>query len=78
MEEQNAKQIFYKILLGCSHMHKTNIIHRDLKLENIFVKFTTEKVDLNQIDEIKLVDVSLGQKSSNKPKNFDGNGGTPN
>jgi len=63
LTETKAKKIFHKILIGCSHMHKNNFIHRDLKLENIFVKFKTEKVDYSAIDEIKIVDLGFGKQT---------------
>lgn len=62
MSEENAKGIFHKLLLGVSHMHQNYFIHRDLKLENIFVIFKNNKVDFNNIDEIKIVDLGFGKK----------------
>jgi hypothetical protein len=37
LKEEEAKRIFQQIVLGCQHIHAQNIIHRDLKLENIFL-----------------------------------------
>jgi len=39
---------------GTSHMHAKNIIHRDLKLENILVNRTH--------NDVKIIDLGLGTK----------------
>jgi len=36
--EGRARFIFRQILEGVSHLHHTGIVHRDLKMENIFIK----------------------------------------
>ena len=35
--EKDAANIIYQILLAINYIHASNIIHRDLKLENIMV-----------------------------------------
>jgi 5'-AMP-activated protein kinase, catalytic alpha subunit len=35
LSEDNARHAFQQILAGVSYAHNNNIIHRDLKLENI-------------------------------------------
>ena len=35
LEEPEAKSIFQKILEAIDHCHALNVIHRDLKLENV-------------------------------------------
>jgi len=67
MSEAKAKKIFYFILLGVSHIHNINVLHRDLKLENIFVRFKGNKVNFNEIDEIKIVDLGFGKKKNMDP-----------
>jgi len=39
MQESDIKKLFFKIFIGVNHMQNLNIIHRDLNLENIIVKF---------------------------------------
>jgi len=52
--EKRAKYIFKQILEGIGHLHKINIIHRDIKLENILLK---EKGS----DEIKITDFGMSR-----------------
>ena len=42
--EQDAAKLIYQILLAINFLHKQNVVHRDLKLDNIMV-------DLEKIDE---------------------------
>ena len=44
LNEQDAAKIVYQILIALNFLHKQNVIHRNLKLENIMV-------DLERIDE---------------------------
>lgn len=62
------------ILIGVNHIHNNNIIHRDLKLENIFLKFKKQGV-AEVVDEVKIVDFGFGIKCD---KNIKGLMGTPN
>lgn len=52
--ESRARYIFKQILEGILHLHKLNIIHRDIKLENILLK---EKGK----DEIKITDFGMSR-----------------
>jgi serine/threonine protein kinase len=50
LSEKIAKFLFRQIILGIQHMHSKNIIHRDIKLENILI-------DLN--NNIKICDFGI-------------------
>jgi len=52
--EERSKFIFRQILEGIQHLHKLNIIHRDIKLENILLKDKTS-------DVIKITDFGMSR-----------------
>lgn len=54
LREVEAKCIFKQILEGINYLHKLNIIHRDIKLENILIK---EKGG----DDIKISDFGMSR-----------------
>lgn len=46
LPEPIAKFVFKQIISGLEHMHSANILHRDVKLDNILVDFSnTVKVN---------------------------------
>ena len=51
LSEKTAKFLFRQIILGIQHMHSKNIVHRDIKLENILI-------DLN--NNVKICDFGIG------------------
>lgn len=66
---ENTVQFFIRqVVKGLEHMHSNNIIHRDIKLENILLHFPqcNEQVDYNNcsIDEaiIKIADLGYGKE----------------
>jgi len=77
INETDATNLLFKILVGVSHLHNSYIIHRDLKLENIIVKFENDKVDFNKIENLKIVDLGLGTFVKNNEQ-IKGLVGTPN
>ena len=50
LSEKTAKFLFRQIILGIQHIHSKNIVHRDIKLENILI-------DLN--NNIKICDFGI-------------------
>eukprot|EP00801_Mesodinium_rubrum_P003364 Mrub_03364.p1 GENE.Mrub_03364~~Mrub_03364.p1 ORF type:complete len:471 (+),score=130.37 Mrub_03364:62-1414(+) len=53
LAEDTASKLFYQVLLGINHTHYMNIIHRDIKAENIVFKDTNYKT-------VKIIDYGLG------------------
>ena len=51
--EPEARYFVHQILLGCKYLHDNKIIHRDLKLGNVF---------LNDTMEVKIGDFGLATK----------------
>jgi len=49
LPERKAKKIFKQIVEGVNYLHKLNIIHRDIKLENIIVS-DEDQVTVKMID----------------------------
>lgn len=47
--------MLYKIAIGVRHLHSRNIIHRDLKLENILFSLN----EFKELQDIKIVDFGL-------------------
>ena len=57
LSEKTAKFLFRQIILGIKYIHEQNIVHRDIKLENLLI-------DLN--NNIKICDFGIGRKIKNK------------
>lgn len=69
LEEDELKQFFYKILRGIEYLHLNNIIHRDLKLDNILI-------DQNKSMNPKICDFGISSEYEKLKKILD-TGGTP-
>lgn len=70
LDNANAKLVFEQILSGVFYAHSQGIIHRDLKLENIFLS-------TNTLHGIKIGDFGLSdflEKRTIKQEKFDGAG----
>lgn len=76
LTESFAKKIFKSLLIGVSHMHKKNFIHRDLKLENIFAKFEGKIHTEDQFTGVKIIDLGLGFRMQNPKVSTNGMVGT--
>jgi serine/threonine protein kinase len=50
LSEDNCAKIIYQILDGLSFIHKYNISHRDIKVENILVDHSNTKMVTKLID----------------------------
>jgi len=57
LSEKTAKFLFRQIILGIKYIHEQNIVHRDIKLENLLI-------DLN--NNVKICDFGIGRKLQNK------------
>ena len=57
LSEKTAKFLFRQIILGIKYIHEQNIVHRDIKLENLLI-------DLN--NNVKICDFGIGRKITSK------------
>jgi len=57
MEEYQAKYILKQVLSAVAYIHEKNIIHGDIKLENIMIDDTIENTEMSEMNyEVKLID----------------------
>ena len=68
LSEKTAKFLFKQIILGIKYIHSKNIVHRDIKLENILI-------DLK--NNIKICDFGIGKILSEKNEILYDQCGTP-
>ena len=57
LSEKTAKFLFRQIILGIKYIHEQNVVHRDIKLENLLI-------DLN--NNVKICDFGIGRKVTSK------------
>lgn len=67
MNEKIARTWFKKIVEGVTSIHEGKIVHRDITLDNIYIK-TKKENGSEVIDAIKIVDFGFGIKSDQKTK----------
>lgn len=65
MTEEKAKGIFKQVLSAIQHMHSKNVLHRDLKSDNILL-CTDSTHDINH-PVVKLIDFGAGHWSKTGP-----------
>jgi len=68
LKEKMAKYIFKQIISAINYIHKHNIVHKDIKLENILL-------DINH--GIKICDFGIAKKVNSPDQLFYGISGTP-
>ena len=68
LKEKMAKYIFKQIISAINYIHKKNIVHKDIKLENILL-------DINH--GIKICDFGIAKKIHSSEQLFYGISGTP-
>ena len=68
LSEKTAKFLFRQIIQGIKYIHSKNIVHRDIKLENILI-------DVN--NNIKICDFGIGKILDNKNQKLHDQCGTP-
>ena len=68
LSEKTAKFLFRQIILGIKHIHSQNIVHRDIKLENIIIDFN---------NNVKICDFGIGKVISSEDELLYDKCGTP-
>ena len=61
-----TKKITYQILEGLKHIHNKNIVHTDIKLDNILIENSIEKIKYNKDINIKICDFGTSHFTSDK------------
>jgi len=72
LSEEQIKKLFFRIMIGVSHMHSANVIHRDLTLNNILVKFEDHNNNFDTLEEIKIIDLGFATVINENTKGFCG------
>ena len=62
LEENEAKKLFTQICLAIFHLHENNIVHLDIKPDNLLISKSEE----GKIETIKVCDFGFAQKMDSK------------
>ena len=61
-----TKKITYQILEGLKHMHSKNIVHTDIKLDNVLITNKIQDIKYNKDINIKICDFGTSHLTSDK------------
>jgi serine/threonine protein kinase len=72
LDEKQKIDVLLQILNGIEYLHSNEIMHRDLKLSNIFVSFDDDKKLIAKIGDFGFIssDLKKSQKTSKKKNNI--------
>ena len=66
---ETVQYLMRKIIQGVKYIHSKNVVHRDIKLENILLSFNTED-DIKNLNiknaEVKIIDFGVARKLDSK------------
>ena len=68
LSEKMAKFLFRQIILGIQHIHSKNVVHRDIKLENLLIDFN---------NNVKICDFGIGRVLNSEDEILYDKCGTP-
>ena len=68
LSEKMSKFLFRQIILGIQHIHSKNVVHRDIKLENILIDFN---------NNVKICDFGIGKVLNSEDELLYDKCGTP-